>query len=62
MYVSFSGTAAKNEVKSSNPYSHYSVLRLIETVRGGGSLGQGDVAAPGPTEFLRWVMGTLKTR
>src|SRR2546426_4457746 len=28
---------------------------------GGGSLGQGDVAAPSPTEFLRWVVGTLNT-
>ena len=58
----FSGTAAKNGDKSSNPYRHYSLLKLIETVQGGGSLGQGDVAAPSPTEFLRWVTGTLKTR
>jgi len=52
-YASFSGTAAKNGVKSSNPYSHHSLLKLIETVRGGGSLGQGDMAAPSPTEYLR---------
>jgi len=53
VYASFSGTAAKNGVKSSNPYSHYSLLKLIETARGGGSPEQRDVAAPSPTEFLR---------
>ncbi|HWM49811.1 MAG TPA: hypothetical protein VNO76_00490 [Thermoplasmata archaeon] len=39
MYASLSGMAATNGVKSSNPYSHYSLLKLIETVWGGGSLG-----------------------
>ena len=62
VYGSFSGTAAKNGVKSSNSHSDYSLLMLTETVWGGGSLGPGDVAAPSPTEFLRRVMGTLNTR
>jgi hypothetical protein len=39
VYASFSGTAAKNGVESSNPYSQDSLLKLIETVRGVGSLG-----------------------
>ena len=42
----FSGTAAKNGVKSSNPYSHYSLLKFLETVRAGESIGQDDAPAP----------------
>ena len=62
VYRSFSGMAPTSGVKSSNPYSHSSLLKLIETVWGGGIPGQGDVAALSPTKFLRCVMGTLNTR
>ena len=45
------GTACKMLV-STTEFNHYSLLKLIETVWGGGSLGQGDVNANAPTEFL----------
>src|SRR5437870_5820686 len=52
IYMSFSGPAAKLAYKSTASYTHYSLLKLIEDVWGGGSLGQGDVTAPSPLEFF----------
>src|SRR5256712_11809812 len=51
-YMIFSGPAAKLAYKSTASYTHYSLLKLIEDVWGGGSLGQGDVTAPSPLEFF----------
>src|SRR5881396_764870 len=52
VYSGFSGPAAKQAYKSTTSYTHYSLLKLIEDVWGGGSLGQGDVNAPSPLEFF----------
>jgi len=52
VYSGFSGPSAKQAYKSSVAYTHYSLLKLIEDVWGGGSLGQGDVNAPSPLEFF----------
>src|SRR5213080_1789871 len=52
VYSGFSGPAAKQAYKSTTSYTHYSLLKLIEDVWGGGSLGQGDVTAPSPLEFF----------
>jgi len=53
VYAGFSGTAAKTAYKSTSAYTHYSLLKLLETVWGGGDLGKNDVNAAAPTEFLR---------
>jgi hypothetical protein len=52
IYMGFSGPAAKLAYKSTASYNHYSLLKLLEDVWGGGSLGQGDVSAPSPVEFF----------
>src|SRR5437667_903214 len=52
VYSGFSGPAAKLAYKSTTSYTHYSLLRLIEDVWGGGSLGQGDGNAASPLEFF----------
>src|SRR2546427_11182660 len=52
IYMGFSGTAAKTAYKSTAAYNHYSFIKLLEDVWGGGSLGQGDVNAPSPVEFF----------
>src|SRR5207253_9454695 len=52
VYSGFSGPAAKLAYKSTTSYTHYSLLKLIEDVWGGGSLGQGDVGAASPLEFF----------
>jgi len=52
IYMGFSGPATKLAYKSTATYSHYSLLKLLEDVWGGGSLGQGDVNAPSPLEFF----------
>jgi len=52
VYSGFSGPAATQAFKSTASYTHYSLLKLIEDVWGGGSLGQGDVSAPSPLEFF----------
>src|SRR5881409_2577475 len=52
VYSGFSGPAAKQAYKSTTSYTHYSLLKLIEDVWGGGSLGQGDVNAASPLEFF----------
>src|SRR2546428_5441263 len=52
IYMSFSGPATKLAYKSTASYTHYSLLKLIEDVWGGGNLGQGDVTAPSPLEFF----------
>src|SRR5881296_4722918 len=52
VYSGFSGPAAKQAYKSTTSYTHYSLLKLIEDVWGGGSLGQGDVGAASPLEFF----------
>src|SRR5216117_856254 len=52
VYSGFSGPAAKQAYKSTTSYTHYSLLKLIEDVWGGGSLGQGDVGAASPVEFF----------
>src|SRR5256886_10776448 len=44
--------ATKTAFKSSVSYNHYSLLKLLEDVWGGGSLGQGDVGAASPVEFF----------
>ncbi|HYY47145.1 MAG TPA: alkaline phosphatase family protein [Thermoplasmata archaeon] len=53
VYTGFSGTAAKTGYKSTASYNHYSLIKLIEDVWGGGNLGQGDVNAPSPVEFFQ---------
>src|SRR5881628_2954194 len=52
VYSGFSGPTAKQAYKSTSSYTHYSLLKLIEDVWGGGSLGQGDVGAASPVEFF----------
>jgi len=52
IYAGFSGPATKTAFKSSVSYNHYSLLKLLEDVWGGGSLGQGDVGAASPVEFF----------
>src|SRR3989449_1381909 len=52
IYMSFSGPATKLAYKSTASYNHYSLLKLVEDVWGGGNLGQGDVTAPSPLEFF----------
>src|SRR2546425_537760 len=52
IYMSFSGPATKLAYNSTASYTHYSLLKLIEDVWGGGNLGQGDVTAPSPLEFF----------
>src|SRR5213593_1544536 len=52
VYSGFSGPTAKQAYKSTSSYTHYSLLKLIEDVWGGGSLGQGDVNAASPLEFF----------
>src|SRR5438552_3843738 len=47
-----SGTAAKTAYKSTLAYNHYSFIKLLEDVWGGGNLGQGDMNAPSPVEFF----------
>ena len=52
IYMSFSGPATNLAYKSTASYNHYSLLKLVEDVWGGGNLGQGDVTAPSPLEFF----------
>src|SRR6266576_2604003 len=52
VYTSFSGPAAVLAHSSNAAYSHYSFIKLLEDVWGGGSLGQGDVNAASPVEFF----------
>src|SRR5947208_675098 len=52
IYAGFSGPAAKTASKSSVSYNHYSLLKLLEDVWGGGNVGQGDVGAASPVEFF----------
>src|SRR6059036_569972 len=52
IYMGFSGPATKLAYKSTASYTHYSLLKLIEDVWGGGNLGQGDVSAASPLEFF----------
>src|SRR5256886_12005700 len=44
--------ATKTAYKSSVSYTHYSLLKLLEDVWGGGNIGQGDVGAASPVEFF----------
>jgi len=52
IYTAFIGPAANLAYKSSAPYPHYSFIKLLEDVWGGGNLGQNDVNAPSPVEFF----------
>jgi PKD repeat protein len=52
VYTGFSGPAVKLAYKSTASYTHYSFIKLLEDVWGGGNLGQGDVNAPSPLEFF----------
>src|SRR3989449_888679 len=52
IYMSFSGPATKLADKPKASHTHYSLLKLIEDVGGGGNLGQGDVTDPSPLEFF----------
>src|SRR5438034_9231622 len=52
IYAGFSGPATKTAYKSSVSYNHYSLLKLLEDVWGGGNVGQGDVGAASPVEFF----------
>src|SRR5256886_1707055 len=52
VFTSFSGPAANLAFKSSASYTHYSFIKLLEDVWGGGNLGQNDVTAPSPLEFF----------
>src|SRR6266704_467323 len=52
VYTSFSGPATVLAHSSSAAYTHYSFIKLLEDVWGGGSLGQGDVNAASPIEFF----------
>src|SRR5437899_4610457 len=52
VYSGFSGPSVKQAYKSTASYTHYSLLKLIEDVWGGGNLGQGDVNAASPLEFF----------
>src|SRR5207247_6575745 len=51
-YTAFIGPAAKAAYKSSTSFIHYSFIKLLEDVWGGGNLGQGDVGAASPVEFF----------
>jgi hypothetical protein len=53
VYTAFIGTAANLAHKSSAAYPHYSFIKLLEDVWGGGNLGQNDVTAPSPVEFFQ---------
>src|SRR5207247_10768933 len=55
IYAGFSGSATKTAYKSSVSYNHYSLLKLLEDVWGGGNVGQGDVGAASPVEFFAAV-------
>src|SRR2546422_5290782 len=52
VFTSFSGPAANLAFKSSASYTHYSFIKLLEDVWGGGNLGQNDVNATSPLEFF----------
>src|SRR5256884_5486599 len=52
IYAGFSGPATRTAVKSSVSDNHYSLLKLLEDVWGGGSVRQGDVGAASPVEFF----------
>src|SRR6184192_2950040 len=52
VYTSFSGPSAVLAHSSNAAYTHYSFIKLLEDVWGGGSLGQGDVNAASPVEFF----------
>ena len=52
VYTAFIGPAAKAAYKSSTSFIHYSFIKLLEDVWGGGNLGQGDVGAASPVEFF----------
>src|SRR2546421_9656998 len=52
VYTSFSGPATVLAHSSSASYTHYSFIKLLEDVWGGGSVGKGDVNAPSPLEFF----------
>src|SRR6267143_4811949 len=52
VFTSFSGPAANLAHKSSASYTHYSFIKLLEDVWGGGNLGQNDVNATSPVEFF----------
>src|SRR3989454_114342 len=52
IYMGFSGPATMLAYNSTASYNHYSLLKLVEDVWGGGNLGQGDVTAPSPLEFF----------
>ena len=52
IYQVFAGPAAQTAYKSMVAYNHYSFIKLLEDVWGGGNLGQGDVGAPSPLEFF----------
>src|SRR3989442_12884494 len=56
VYSGFSGPAAKLAYKSTTSYTHYSLLKLIEDVWGGGSLGPSDLNAASALECFtaRW--------
>src|SRR6266704_4874862 len=53
VYTAFIGPAAKLAYNSSAAYPHYSFIKLLEDVWGGGNLGQNDVNAPSPVEFFQ---------
>src|SRR3989440_1028838 len=44
--------ATKTAYKSSVSYTHYSLIKRLEDVWGGGNIGQGDVGAASPVEFF----------
>jgi phosphatidylinositol-3-phosphatase len=52
IYHAFTGPAVRLAFKSTASYNHYSFIKLLEDVWGGGDLGQGDVNAPSPLEFF----------
>src|SRR3989454_4080888 len=52
VYTSFSGPSTVLAHSSNAAYTHYSFIKLLEDVWGGGNLGQGDVNAPSPLEFF----------
>src|SRR2546428_701132 len=52
IYLGFSGPATMLAYNSTASYNHYSLLKLVEDVWGGGNLGQGDGTAPSPLEFF----------
>src|SRR2546428_1240187 len=52
IYTSLRGPSTVLAHSSSASYTHYSFIKLLEDVWGGGNLGQGDVNAPSPLEFF----------